>query len=275
MTPLTALAVLLVATFVLLWLTQTAVLLASGERLAPLLRYQTDKRLVVVTMKIMVQLGWLLIIVGYPLLLGEYPVAFYQAAFASPAPWRPMLLMVLATITGFALINLIHYQFNAIGFSMRFSAAKTRRRILGCFLTPIPLAILVEAVFRGVVLHALLNQLTGLSGTVVAIVLSSLLFSLVHFVRKRDERRKPVLQPAIGLFFVGVVLGTAYVAGGLTLWLPVATHAAGILATELPRSFVEYKAAPRWIGYRSFPHSGPLGIVLMLFLTWLVWQLTH
>lgn len=275
MSPLTALVVLLAVTFVLLWLAQTVVLLASGERVAPLLRYQSDKRLVVVTMKVMVQLGWLLIIVGYPLLLGNNPVVFYQAAFASPAPWWTMLLMVLATVSGFALINLIHYQFGAIGFSQRFSAAKTRRRILGCFLTPIPLAILEEAVFRGVVLHALLRHLTGPNGMVTAIVLSSLLFSLVHFVRKRDERRKPVLQPALGLFFVGVVLGTAYVAGGQTLWLPVATHAAGILATELPRSFVEYKAAPRYIGYRSFPHSGPLGVLLMLFLAWLVWHLTN
>jgi len=269
-----ALLILLVGGYLLMWTVQSVVLLVSGERVAPLLRYHTDKRLVVITMKIMVQLGWLLIIFGYPLLLGIGPLQFYQDAFALPAPAWNMLILALATIAGFALINLIHYGAGAISFSMRFSPAKTRRRVIGCFLTPIPLAILEEAVFRGVVLHALLQWLTGPAGTVASILISSLLFSSVHFVRKRDSRRKPALQPAIGLFFVGIVLGSAYVGGGQTLWLPVATHAAGILATELPRSFVEYKAAPRWIGYRSFPHSGPLGILHMLAMTGLVWYLT-
>ena len=53
----------------------------------------------------------------------------------------------------------------------------------------------------------------------------------------------------------------------------MALHAAGILAVELPRSFVVYKANPKWIGYRSFPHSGPLGILHMISLAGLVWYL--
>ena len=274
MSTIAALMVLIVGGYALLWLVQSIALLASGERLAPLLRYRTDRPLVVRTMKIMVQLGWLLIIIGYPLLLGTSPLKFYQIAFALPAPIRIMAIMAIATIAGFALINLIHYLLGAIEFRMRFSPAKTRRRIVGCLLTPIPLALLEETVFRGVILHGLLQWLAGPAGTLAAIVISSLLFSLVHFIRKRNERRKPALQPATGLFFVGLVLGTAYVCTGQTLWVPVATHAAGILVTELPRSFVEYKAPPKWIGYRSFPHSGPLGIVLMLSLTVLVWHLT-
>lgn len=270
----TALTILIAGGYALLWLVQSVVLLASGERPAPLLRYQTDKRLVVLTMKIMVQFGWLFIILGYPLLLGLDPIEFYGAAFALPAPVWTMAIMALATLAGFAVINLIHYLLGAVEFRMRFSPAKTRRRIIGCVLTPIPLALLEESVFRGVILHALLQGLPGPAGTAAAIAISSLMFSMVHFIRKRDERRKPALQPAVGLFFVGIVLGSAYVFTGHTLWVPVATHAAGILATELPRSFVEYRAPAKWIGYRSFPHSGLLGIVLMISLTLLAWRLS-
>ena len=273
MNPIAALVVLIVGGVAVLWAVQSMLLLASGEKIAPPWRYRTDRPLVVYPMKVMVQLGWLLIIVGYPLLIGTDPAAFYSEAFRTPAPVRAMIIMAVACIAGFALIYLIHLAAGAIELAFIFPRRKTIRRLVGCLLTPLPLAIMEEAVFRGVLLHALLEWLSGTGGTIVAVAISSAVFSSVHFIRQRDSKRKPMLQPAIGLFFVGVVLGTAYVAGGQTLWLPVTAHAAGILAVELPRSFVIYKADPRWIGYRSFPHSGPLGILHMIAMAVLAWYL--
>ena len=273
MSPIVAVCVLGVSGFVLLWSVQSLLLISNGEKLAPPLRFSTDKPAVVYPMRVMVQVGWLLIIVGYPLLIGNNPVDFYAAAFRLPAPLDVMLILAAACIFGFALIYLLYFLTGAIKVGFLFSKRKTLRRVIGCFITPVPLAVMEEAVFRGVLLHALLNWLNGTWGMFMAIVLSSALFSSVHFIRQRDSRRKPALQPAIGLFFVGIVLGTAYVAGDQTLWFPVALHAAGILAVELPRSFVTYSASPRLIGYRSFPHSGPLGILHMIFLAALTWYL--
>ena len=273
MNPIAALVVLIAGGVAVLWAVQSVLLLASGDKIAPPLRYRSNRPLVVYPMKVMVQLGWLLIIVGYPLLIGTDPIAFYGNAFRPPAPVRAMTIMAAACIAGFVLIYLIHLAAGAIELAFIFSRRKTIRRLVGCLLTPVPLAIMEEAVFRGVLLHALLEWLSGPWGTVVAVAISSAVFSSVHFIRQRDSKRKPMLQPAIGLFLVGVVLGTAYVAGGQTLWLPVAAHAAGILAVELPRSFVIYKADPKWIGYRSFPHSGPLGILHMLVMAVLAWNL--
>ena len=271
MSPIAAICVLVIAGLALLWVVQSILLIASGEKLAFPLRYQTDSPSVTLPMKVMVQLGWLVIIVGYPLLIGQDPFVFYGQAFRLPPPAAAMIILSTACILGFTLIYTLYTATGAIELSLLYSKKKTWRRVIACLITPIPLALVEETVFRGVLLHALLYSFNGAWGPVAAVIVSSAVFSSVHFIRRRDSKRKPALQPAIGLFFVGVVLGTAYVADNQSLWLPVALHAAGILAVELPRSFVTYKASPKWIGYRSFPHSGPLGIAHMIGLTALVW----
>ena len=275
MNSITAICVLVVSGFALLWGVQSILLITNGEKLAPPLRYQTDNPSVVYPMKVMVQLSWLVIIIGYPILIGSDPIDFYREAFRLPAPIDSMIILFVACILGFALIYTLYAITGAVEFTFLYSKRKTTKRVISCFLTPIPLAIIEEAVFRGVLLHALLNWLSGAWGPVLAIVGSAAVFSSVHFIRRRDSERKPALQPAIGLFFVGIVLGTAYVIDDQSLWLPVTLHAAGILAVELPRSFVIYKASPKFIGYRSFPHSGPLGILHMISLTVLVWYLLN
>ena len=274
MSSMAAICVLVVGGFCILWGAQSILLLRCGEKLAPPLRYRTNNPAVVYPMKIMVQLGWLVIIIGYPLLIGNNPVDFYSDALRLPVPTDSMLALAAACIFGFALIYALYLITGAVELRFLFPGRKTLRRVVGCVLTPIPLALMEEAVFRGVLLHALLTWLGGSWGVILSVVISSAIFSSVHFIRSRDSKRKPALQPAIGLFFVGAVLGIAYVAGDQSLWLPVALHAAGIFAVELPRSFVVYKADPRWIGYRSYPHSGPLGILLMITLALLVRYLT-
>lgn len=273
MSSIAAICTLIAGGFAFLWGVQSVLLISNGEKLSLPLRYQTKNPSVTYPMKVMVQLGWLVIILGYPILIGSNPIAFYGEALPSPAPIDSMLILSAACIFGFVLIYALYFVTGAIEFTFLFSKRKTFRRVISCFLMPIPLALMEEAVFRGVLLHAFLNWLSGAWGPVLAVALSSALFSSVHFIRRRDSKRKPALQPAIGLFFVGIVLGTAYVVDNQTLWLPVSLHAAGIVAVELPRSFVIYKASPNWIGYRSFPHAGPLGILHMITLTVLVWYI--
>ena len=66
MSSISAIFVLVVSGFALLWGVQSILLITNGEKLAPPLRYQTDNPSVVYPMKVMVQLSWLVIIIGYP-----------------------------------------------------------------------------------------------------------------------------------------------------------------------------------------------------------------
>jgi len=98
-----------------------------------------------------------------------------------------------------------------------------------------PVATIEEAVFRGVPLERLLRSLPPSNGyTALAVILTSALFSSVHFLRHHGGRR--IWQPAHGLFIVGCLFGLAYVAGGHTLWLPITVHGAPVFAIEAEKS---------------------------------------
>ena len=97
----------------------------------------------------------------------------------------------------------------------------------------------------------------------MAIVLSSAVFSSVHFF-KRAYPGKPVWQPAYGLFMIGCLFGLAYVVGGRSLWLPVVMHAAAIFVIEVMRLYVVLQG-PSWLlGYSEWPQSGLLGSIFVL-----------
>ncbi|NIR61464.1 MAG: hypothetical protein GWO02_19215, partial [Gammaproteobacteria bacterium] len=72
-------------------------------------------------MKAVVQLVWLGVIVGYPLLIGSSPSAFYADAFALPAPIATMGTLVVACLAGFALINLAGWAVGGIVFERLYS----------------------------------------------------------------------------------------------------------------------------------------------------------
>jgi membrane protease YdiL (CAAX protease family) len=259
------LLLLVVCSLFILSTVQSLLLWLHKEPLALPLRFQTERLGVRYPMRLMVQLFWASIVIGYPLLIGPGPIAYFQAALAPPPRWGTMTLMVFLVLAGFALANLSGFLSGGIKIEPRYSTLRTVRKVIGCVLTSVPLALFEEAVFRGVALPALLSALPQSGfGTVVAIIISSALFASVHAIR-RHRPQKAVIQPAIGLFFVGTTLGTAYVTSGQKLWLPVAMHAAGILGVEVMRPFVVYQRMnPLLIGHRSTPHSSILGISIML-----------
>jgi membrane protease YdiL (CAAX protease family) len=147
----------------------------------------------------------------------------------------------------------------------QFDRATRRGKLFRRFLGPLPLATLEEAVFRGVVLEQLLRSLPQSPAyTVLAIVLSSAVFSSVHFI-KRGYPGKPVWQPAYGLFIVGCLFGLGYVIGGRSLWLPIVMHATIVFVIEVMRLYVAFQAPPWLVGYSEFPQSGLVGSIFVLF----------
>jgi len=258
------LLLLVLCSTLVLWAVQSLLLWLHREPFALPLRFRSERPGVRYPMKVMAHLLWATIVIGYPALLGSGPIAYFQAAFATPPPWRTMTLMASSVLTGLAVVNLIGFLSGEIKIGPRYSAPRIIRKTIASILMTVPLAIFEEVLFRGVLLSALLSALpASIIGEVMAILISSALFSSVHFI-KPHRPDKAILQPAIGLFFVGNMLGTAYVTAGPTLWLPVAMHAAGILSVEIMRPFVIYQGYHSFlVGYRSTPHSGILGISIM------------
>jgi hypothetical protein len=260
------LIVLAVAAFALclIWAAQSVALVLVGEPLAWPLRFTTQAPLVRWTSRIAIHTAWLVIIVGTPLALGMGPREALHQAFPMPVPWRDIAVAFAIALFPYALVYLFYVALGWVRVAPRHDRATRRGKLLRRFLGPLPLATLEEAVFRGVLLEQLLRALPpSPTDTVLAIVLSAIVFSAVHFI-KRPYPGKPIWQPAYGLFIVGCLFGLAYVIGGRSLWLPIAVHAGGILVTEVARLYVVYQRPPWLLGYAEFPHCGLAGSLTVL-----------
>src|SRR5262245_40390701 len=228
MNVLTALGVAAVA-FGMRWAGQSIVLKLVGEPLAWPLRFTTRKPVVRFTSRVMIHVSWLVILVGTPLALGIPPLDALRQAFPLPVPWRDMAVaFAIMFFPAWALYGLY-----VLGGWVRIEALHNpkifRAKLIRRFWGPWPLATLEAAVFRGTLLEQLLRSFPESTGyTVLAIVISSVVFSAVHFIK--PFAGKPVWQPAYGLFIIGCLLGLAYVIGGRSLWLPIVMHAAAVFA---------------------------------------------
>ncbi len=247
-----------------LWAAQSVALTLAGEPLAWPLRYTTRKLPVRWTARVMIQVTWLIILVGTPLALGIRPLDALHQAFPLPVPWRGIAVAFAIMFVPYVMIYAFYFATGWVRFEPQHDRATRRGKLLRRFLGPLPLATLEEAVFRGVVLEQLLRALPPSDpSTVLAIALSAAVFSAVHFI-KRSYPGKPVWQPAYGLFIVGCLFGLAYVIGGRSLWLPIAVHAGAILVTEVAKLYVG-AAAPLWlVGYAEWPQCGLVGSLTVL-----------
>jgi hypothetical protein len=212
-------------------------------------------------MKLVLQLVLLGILFGYPLALGQSPLAYHEDKLL-PAQPEHLLEALLLALSSIALGTLVEVRAGWISLEPRYGFSKSLRKVAQGFLTPLPLAFVEEGIFRGIVLEQTIPLLPrGWASTLVAIASSAAVFSLVHFIRPART-----YAPVIGLFFLGCLLGAAYLVGGHTYWLPAGLHAGGILAIQILRPFVVYRG-PAWlIGYRSYPLAGGIGIGVMLLL---------
>jgi hypothetical protein len=242
---------------------QSVVLKLVGEPLTLPLQFTTRKPLVRWTGRVMIQVSWLIILVGTPLALRINLLDALHQAFPMPPPWRdiavafaimffpPWIVYALLIKAGWVQIEPQHDQVTR--------RAKLFRRFLG----PLPLATLEEAVFRGVLLEQLLRSFPqSHTYTLLAIVSSSAVFSSVHFIKRHPG--KPIWQPAYGLFIIGCLFGFAYVVGGRSLWLPIVMHATAVFVTEVMKLYAVHRA-PLWlVGYTEWPQSGLVGSIFVL-----------
>jgi membrane protease YdiL (CAAX protease family) len=122
------------------------------------------------------------------------------------------------------------------------------------------LTVVEESLFRGIVQEQLWTALPSHAlGQILAVVISSLLFASLHFVRPQ----KRMLLPGLGLFALGVLLSVAYLRSGHHYILPIAIHAGGVWFIQATRPLVEYRG-PSWlIGYSSYPICGGMGLIVM------------
>ena len=212
----------------------------------------------------MIQISWLIILIGTPLALGLRPSDALHQFFPMPPPWRD--IAVAFAIMFFPSLILYALMINEAWLRIEPQHDRETRRgkLIRRFLGPVPLATLEEAVFRGILLEQLLRSFPASSiYTAWAVVLSSVAFSSVHFIKRHPG--KPILQQAYGLFIVGCLFGLAYIVGGRTLWLPVTMHATAVFVIEVMKLYTAFQA-PRWlVGYPEWPQSGLVGSIFVLF----------
>src|SRR5262249_8474719 len=134
----------------------------------------------------------------------------------------------------------------------RHGSAKLALKVVKGLWAPLPLTLMEEPLFRGLVLE----QLQAEFATWFALLLSAALFAAVHFLR---PQKRPLLA-AVALFYVGVALGAAYLLAGHHYLLPVAVHAGGVLFIQVTRPVSRY-VGPTWlIGRSSYPIAGLLNM---------------
>jgi hypothetical protein len=250
----------------LLWLTQTLALRAAGDAhlFAWPLRHDSDSALVRWALKLALQ-AVLLGLILFPWVVGEDPLAYHRAKL-EPAQWGVLVRTLLATVLAFSLLLLVNVLGGWVRLTRLYGWSRSVSKVARGSLTPLPLAFMEEALFRGVVFEQLLRAAPAdTAGRCLALGLSAALFSALHFLRPQ----KRTLLPALGLFALGCTLGLAYLAGGHTYWLPVAIHAGGVWFIQVTRPFVTYNGPPWLIGYRTYPICGALGLAVMALLT--VW----
>src|SRR5215469_15196579 len=143
-----------------LWATQSVVLLAVGEPLALPLRFSTRRPVLKWTGRVMVHTEWLIILIGTPLALRMGPLEAFHQAFPTPIPWKTIAigfsLMLFATYATYAFYWMVGW----IRYEPQGEQAIRRAKLFRRFIPgPLPLVIFEEGVFRGIVLEQLLRSL--------------------------------------------------------------------------------------------------------------------
>jgi membrane protease YdiL (CAAX protease family) len=252
-----------------IWLAQTVALWAIGDPrpVAWPFRHPSSSRLVRWVQKLAVQVALFGLLITIPFAAGDRPLAYYRARLW-PAQWEQFIRMMAGTMAVLGVMLAIHLACHWIRLTARHGPGKTLLKLIRGSLTPVPLAFVEEAVFRGVILEQLLRALPQTSvGVGLAVVLSAIVFASAHFIRPQ----RPATLPGLGFFVIGLALGSAYIAAGHTLWVPAAMHAAGIWYTQVLRPFVHFQGPPWLIGNRSYPMFGVLGLgCIALITTWVV-----
>jgi CAAX prenyl protease-like protein len=254
---------LAIASLSVIWTAQTVLLYCDGakEVWRGIFRVKDASPFVRRSLAVCVQVVLVSFVIGYPLVIGQDPLDYHKQKLFPPHP-EQLVEMLLVTVGCFAVGIGAEMLAGWVSVSPRHDWRTSLRKVIESILRPLPLAFLEEGIFRGILLEQTMVVLgTGRSKTIAAIGCSAAVFSALHFVRPTAKR-----WPVGGLFVLGVLLGTAYLVGGHSYWLPVGIHAGGVLVIKLLQPFIHF-TGPTWvIGTRTYPIAGLVGMSAMLFL---------
>ena len=164
------------------------------------------------------------------------------------------------------LLGVLYFKIGWLRIQPQYDPRTRRSKLIRRFVSPIPLALMEEGVFRGILLEQMLRAVPQTTTwTAVAVVVNAAIFSSVHFIRP-GWPGKALWQPAWGLFVAGCLFGSSYVFSGHGLWLPVVLHATAVFGVEVAKLYVTYQGPPWLMGYADWPYCGVIGTVYVFFM---------
>ncbi len=244
-----------------MWLSQTALLLRAG--LPVRLRIGSadlPQRLKRVN-RVVTYAAFSLVLLGYPLLRGQSPPAYY-ARFL-PLGDRPLEMLhgAAAAILYLVLLYLAWTVTDNVRFEVRHRPGRLIRRLASVPLAAVFIAFIEELLFRAMLLADLLESFDAR----VAVLIGVVAFAGAHYVR--SVKRYWTFPGHLAL---GTLLCVAFLRTG-SLWLPMGLHAGGVLVLMAARPLIRYRG-PAWlVGASVFPYAGVVGILALVLLAVNVW----
>jgi membrane protease YdiL (CAAX protease family) len=225
-----------------------------------------------IALKVLLQSTLIGSIFLFPYLVGTTPGRYYGPLFPGDRVHyflygEGIALALLSVIFGVELAaKLIHFR-------VRWTVQKTVGKSVRSALSSFTVVGVEEPIFRGIILQHLLYAAPPTAAAAlkmspyVAILVSAVVFSAAHFIRKVKT-----YWPSVGLAVLGLWLGVAFYKTG-NLWLSMGLHSGGILAIGVHRCFTRYEGHELLVGTQTFPIAGLISIGIMLAGTVITWFL--
>lgn len=202
------------------------------------------------------------VLLGYPALHGESPLAFYARFFPVDGREQQLAFGLGVSLFYLALLYAAWLFTDNLRIDVRQRPAALAKRLATAPVTAALAATVEELLFRAVVLQGLVEDF----GVGAALPAGVAIFAGAHYVR--SVKRYWTLAGHLGL---GLLLCTAYLCSG-ALWLPIGIHAGGILLIMAMRPLARY-TGPAWlVGASIYPYAGLLGVTALLALTLDIWM---
>lgn len=246
---------------ILMWLGQTALLLRAGQPIRLRISATDLPRPLKRVNRAVTYAAFAIVLLGYPLLRGRAPVAYFAGFFPLGARPAELVYGLAAAVLYLALLYLAWLLTDNIRFRVRHGAARLLRRVAGAPPTALLVALVEELLFRAILLQNLLESLPAAA----AVPLGVLAFAGAHYIR--SVKRYWTFPGHLAL---GTLLCVAFVLTR-SLWLPLGLHAGGVLVLMAVRPLIRY-TGPAWlVGASIFPYAGVVGIAALLLLTVNLW----
>ena len=195
--------------------------------------------------------------------------------------WSHVLVGFILGLGSFGVLILIEVTMGSRSISVDRSATQIAGAVLRFFATGIAVALVEETFFRG----ALQGAFQRGTNIVVAVILASVIYSALHFVKPtrvtipadqvmwssgltcltgsvtRSLGERNVFVGFVTLFLGGCILGLAY-ARTKALYLPIGLHAGWVLANEFARWLGAYQIVEDKVAW-------PVLLVLLALVMWL------